>query len=352
VPHFQARHESSLQAQVVGSLAMVYSDGALSKEDRPPHVLAASGLSIFQEYLAVVQDDANWLALIDAEQRITAVPLPPGPDGQRVFTKRRGNQDYKCDLEACVALRGDRGPELIGFSSGSRADRDWVLRVRELAIGNGIDEPSEAGGPTLETELIRAPSFFDALRTQTEFSGSGLNIEGAVALDNDRIMLFQRGNAESKGTLQAVDATAELSWHDLRHFLEAPNSRKPPVLKKIKTYTLGELNGVRLTFSDAEHLGGGRLLYSASAEDPETGAVAGSVLGLIEADGNAYWTELLDTDGGNFAGKIEGLTRDVTDPSLIHFVIDDDDDEVPSKVYRARIGARFLKPPVVSWYPS
>jgi hypothetical protein len=99
---------------------------------------------------------------------------------------------------------------------------------------------------------------------------------------------------------------------------------------------------VRLTFSDAEHLGGGRVLYSASAEHPETGAITGSVLGIIEANGQARWAELSDEQGQNFTGKVEGLTLDLEDPDTIHFVIDDDDEDNPSLMFEARLEGGVL----------
>jgi hypothetical protein len=332
-----AEHDGSLHAQVTGCIEMCYADGPSDEDDRPPYVLAASGLSIFREYLAVIQDDANWLALIDADQRVSAVPLPPGPNGDRVFTKSRGNQDYKCDLEACISVPGEHGLELIGFGSGSQAGREWILRVSETA-GGGKDRET----PDFTTDLFKAEPFFAMLRAQLDFCGSGLNLEGAVAIDDERIVLFQRGNAAPCGELQPIDATAELTWSELRAYLADPERNEPPQLKGVRSYELGQLDGVRLTFSDAEHLGGGRILYSASAEDRETGAIAGSVLGILEADGSARWTELIDGDGAPFKAKIEGLTRDLHDERMIHFVVDDDDDGVPSKVFQAMIGPEFL----------
>jgi len=59
------------------------------------------------------------------------------------------------------------------------------------------------------------------------------------------------------------------------------------------------------------------------------------VLGLIEPDGTARWTELTTMDGGPFTGKIEGLSRDLRDSQRIHFVIDDDDETVPSDLFVA-----------------
>ena len=334
---FTAKHDPALEARVTESHEMVYADGPSEDDDRPPHVLAASGLSAFREHLAVVQDDANWVALIDAEQKITAVPLPPGPDGKRVFTKSRGNADNKYDFEACITVPGEHGLELIGFASCSEPERVWILRICET--GARDDE----GGPKFHSEFINAKRFYEMLRQETAFSGAGLNIEGAVTLDDERIVLFQRGNAEPRGGLQPVDAMAELSWTELRRFLSDPDNAPVPPIKNIRTYDLGDVDGIRLTFSDAEHLGGGRILYSASAEDPDSDKIAGSVLGILEPDGTACWTQLIDQDGSDFTGKIEGLTRDTTDENKIYFVIDDDDDQVPSKIYHAVINDRFLR---------
>ena len=320
---------------------MIYEGGGDEAEDRPPHVRAASGLSAFREYLAVIQDDANWLALIDGDRRVRAIPLPPGPSGARVFSKSRGNKDDKYDLEACITVPGEGGHELIGLSSGSREGREWILRVREQ-VGA---EPQDL---ELDAEFLECRPLYDAFRANRDFCGAGLNIEGAVTIGDDRIMLFQRGDAEPDGELQPVDATAEISWPALCAHLADPGKVPPPPLHNIRRYDLGCLDGVRLTFSDAEHLGDGRILYSASAEDAGDGAddgrIAGSVLGVLEADGTARWTELFDEDGEAFGGKIEGLTRDLQDETRIYFVIDDDDGSVPSEIFEATISGDFLAP--------
>ncbi|HZV83621.1 MAG TPA: hypothetical protein VFF48_01430 [Brevundimonas sp.] len=310
---------------------MTYHEGPSDHDDRPAHVRAASGLSAFREYLAVIQDDANWLALIDADQRVTAIPLPPSPAGDRVFSKTRGNQADKYDLEACVTVTtGDRC-ELVGFSSGSRTEREWVLRVHE-----------EGDAGKLEAEFVPAPAFYAAMRDEKSFSGAGLNIEGALTLDHDCIRVFQRGNADPCDGLEPIDSTADFSWADLCAHLSAPDRHPPPAVGNIRSYDLGTLNGVRLTFSDAEHLGNGRVLFSASAEDPETGDISGSVLGIIEAEGEARWTHLTDEEGRPFEGKIEGLTIDPKDPAKVYFVIDDDDENTPSRIFHAVVSAEML----------
>ncbi len=335
-----------LEAHVTARRPMVYEEGPCDVEDRPAHVRAASGLSAFNEYIAVIQDDANWLALIDVNERITAVPLPPGPSGARLFSKSRGNKKEKFDLEACIAIPGTGGHELVGFSSGSRKGREWILRVRGASPSTGSSSrakrPAEQIASAFEAEFLEALPFYEAMRSNVEFSGAGLNIEGAVALGDDRILLFQRGNAKPHDGLEPVDATAELSWAALCAHLAAPHEVQPPALAKITTYELGTLDGVRLTFSDAEYLGRGRILFSASAEEESTGRIAGSILGVIEADGSAHWTELVDEESRAFRGKIEGLSRDLRDPRKVHFVIDDDDETVPSEIFEAVLSAGFF----------
>jgi hypothetical protein len=180
------------------------------------------------------------------------------------------------------------------------------------------------------------------MREEKAFSGAGLNIEGALALTHDRIRLFQRGNAEPSDGIEPVDATADFSWAALCEHLTAPDRHAPPALTNIRSYDLGTLGGVRLTFSDAEHLTEGRVLFSASAEDAESSSIKGSVLGIIEADGKARWTHLFDEDGKPFEGKIEGLTRDANDAEKVYFVIDDDDEDTPSRIFHAVVSEDML----------
>lgn len=207
-----------------------------------------------------------------------------------------------------------------------------MLRVRE----------AEAGG-ALEAEFVPARRFYAAMRDLAEFSGAGLNIEGALSLDDDTIRLFQRGNAERCDRLEPVDATADFSWKALCDHLSDPDRHPPPALHTIRTYSLGALDGVRLTFSDAEHLADGRVLFSASAEDPATGAIHGSVLGIIERDGEARWTRLYDERGAPFKDKIEGLTLDQSDKAKVYFVIDDDDENSPSRIFHAAVSEAMLR---------
>lgn len=341
-----ALRDPTLTARIVANCPMTYYDGDSQDDDKPPHVRAASGLVAFKEYLAVVQDDANWLALVDDDDTVYGLPLPASPEsGARVFSQSRGNRTEKFDLEACIAIPGADGPELIGFGSGSHRGGEWMLRVHESKAMDAV-LTERAGhvhlGIDLTAEFLDAERFYDSLRETAEFSGAGLNIEGAVFMDADTVRLFQRGNAPGGGEGAAIDATGDVDWSDLVAHLADPDGTPPPPVSNIRQYDLGELDGVRLTFSDAEYLGNGRVLYSASAEDPNSDRIAGSVLGIIGADGKARWTEVIDEDDTAFEGKIEGLSLDRRHRDTVRFVIDDDDETAPSRIYQARLAASFF----------
>jgi hypothetical protein len=49
-----------------------------------------------------------------------------------------------------------------------------------------------------------------------------------------------------------------------------------------------------------------------------------------------------------FEGKIEGLTIDPNDPSKVYFVIDDDDENTPSRIFHAVVSAEMLRAVVVA----
>ncbi len=329
-----AVHDPALSVQITARRPMLYAEGGSGSADRPGFVASASSLSTLGEFLFVVQDSANWLAVIHPDGSVSSLPLPRGPGGVRVYNDQRHNTDEKADLEACVIVDGDDGPELIAFGSGTGESSCSVVRIR------GVDRAPRAA--EVSAHFCDAALFYASLRDNRHFTGGRLNIEGAIALDGDRILLFQRGNA-SPDQGEAVNATAEVSWSALKAHLDDPSSVPPPALEQVTRYELGEIGGVPLTFSDAEYLGGGRVLFSASAEEPKgtDGGVVGSAIGLIEPGGEVRWGAIHDEQGAPFTGKIEGLSFPPDDPSKIRFVIDDDDENAPSEIYDAVLSPGF-----------
>jgi hypothetical protein len=52
---------------------------------------------------------------------------------------------------------------------------------------------------------------------------------------------------------------------------------------------------------------------------------------------------VIDADGGRFEGKIEGLTLHRGHANLARFVIDDDDEDLPSVLFEAELSDAFLR---------
>ena len=300
---------------------MTYAAGADSSADRPAHVRAASGLAWFGDRLAVVQDDANFIALVDPATGLAdPVPLPPGPGGVRQFDDSRGNKADKLDLEAVVSVRKGGAPMLLALGSGSTSRRERVALL----------------DPDGTAAVLELPRFYSALRSTHDFAGSELNIEGAVDLGH-RLRLFARGNGAVRGELLPVNATCDVEWPALREQLKHPDDAPVPTLLQVVQYDLSDIGGVKLGFTDAALLDTDRrdtrrVIYSAAAESsPDTvrdGAVAGSAIGAIVDDGSAIrasFTELTGPDGERLVAKVEGiaLAQDATGRAWV--VLDRDD---------------------------
>lgn len=314
-PVIHMGRDPKLRATVVQRLPLFYREGADLALDRPSHVRAGSSLSWFGDRLALVQDDANFLALIDPQGfAVEAIPLPPGEAGLRQFDDQRGNKRFKLDLEACTTVSTPDGEILLVFGSGSTAQREQILIV-------------PASDPSRFT-LQPAPALYAHLRDCTPFSGSELNLEGAI-FQAGYLRLFNRGNGAPQNTLQPVNATGDLHWEALAAYLEAPQQQQPPALQHICQYDLGELNGLALTFTDATVTPHG-ILFSAAAEDsPDAtrdGVVSGSAIGIL--GDRPRWAELRTPDGALFLGKVEGLCP-IPSTNRLWVVVDADDPALP-----------------------
>jgi hypothetical protein len=346
-PLIEATCDPTLAARLSGDgVPLRYAAGADDALDRPAHVRAGSGLARVGARLAVVQDDAAFVALADPATGLAdAVTLPADDDGRRRFEEARGNKDRKYDLEACLSLppEPDGDVRLLAFGSGSRPRRERVLVV---TFPGGAPDPVLA-----RVELRDAGPLYAALRAHPAFADRELNVEGAVPL-GARVRLFGRGNGAATGAGGGADerptsATCEVDAGALLAFLLADGA--PPGLHDGRRYLLGEVEGAPLAFTDAAVLPDGTLLYAAAAERSpnayDDGEVTGSALGLLDAAGGARWAPLLDATGAPFRGKVEGvLPRDAGRPDdppgavRLWLVTDPDDTEAPSMLYPATLG--------------
>ncbi len=318
-----AKCDRGLQAVVRTRLPLHYQAGSDPHADRPAHVRAASSLAWIGEHIALVQDDANFVALVDPRHgEVRAIELPRGEGGRRQFDDARGNKKFKLDLEACVAISGDDGPVLLALGSGSKKRRRQIVTLEGWTLSS----------PRIV--LSDATTLYERLEAELAFAGSDMNIEGAMVVSN-ALRLFGRGNGKARGALAAVNATCDLPLDELGTYLRNPLHQVPPTPSSVVQYALGDIDGVALGFTDATRLGEATL-YSATAEASANssvdGPVAGSVLGVIAVDGRARYAVLTDASGRRLREKVEGVLLSKNSSRLAWLVIDADDHERPSEL--------------------
>lgn len=349
----RARHDSARGARVVSRHSLLYARGHDAALDRPGHVRAGSALATFGGRLAIVQDDACFLALVDVRGPLAssvravddvAFPLTDGDAVVvRQFDDVRGNKKRKLDLEAAFVVpeKAGAGELLVALGSGSSALRERIVLVEDPA------------SPSPRVSIVEAGALYAVLRGERAFSGCELNLEGAAVAGND-VVLLQRGNgapfAEGDRTIAAVDATARISLVELVAFLREGGS--PPVLREVVAWDLGRVAGQRLTFTDGvtcpsqEH---GAVAFLACAEDsPDAtrdGPVSGVAIGCL--DDRTQSCELgliLDEHGAPLVDKAEGLAFDLEDPTRAFAVTDRDDPSAPSELLELRLGEAWSRP--------
>ena len=216
---------------------------------------AASGLVHHEGFLYVVADDA--LELLRTDLRgLSPTPLALSPAARRHIPKRE-----KPDFEALMVT----GSSLLALGSGSSDARRRAVAVEVRGWSRR----------TIELEALYA-----ALEVRLE----ELNIEGAVARGED-VFLAQRGNgARKENALVRLDrARFELEL--------AAGALTAECLREVIPVSLGALGEVPLSFTDLCLGPSEELLFTAAAEDTsdpyEDGAVAGSIVGTLDAAGQA-----------------------------------------------------------------
>ena len=288
-----------------------YASGASEADDRPEYVRAASSIRRFGDRLVIVQDDVNILVLHSPDGDDEPILLPVGFDGRRVFDDERGTKRYKLDLEAGALLPDGR---LVAFGSGSTAAREQLV---VLDPGYGI-------------RLVPAPALYARLRAERRFSGSELNVEGALVVGNT-LHLFQRGNGAPRDGLSPVNAIGDLSLAAFCDWLDG--SGAPPRLDEVVQFDLGQVDGARFGFTDATLMADGRVAFIACAEDsPDAvrdGENLGSRFGILDGD-HALVADVLEATGERSRLKLEGIEARPDDPACFDVVIDADQPHEPA----------------------
>jgi hypothetical protein len=313
--------------RVIDRHALRYTAGADAATDRPAHVRAGSACCFVDvpnkgRRLAVVQDDANFIALVDVAHPgdVDVVVLPAGVGGLRQFDSGRGNKQHKLDLESALALDIDGVPTLFALGSGSAPAREVVVVVRFV-------------GERVDVRVVALPLLFSLLKARRDFAGDELNIEGMVVVD-DVLRLVNRGN----GAGVAVDAMIDVPLAAFVAHVADPSSTPPPTPGVCRAFVLGAVSGVRLTLTDATRARDGRIVVLAAAEASpnavDDGEVVGTAVGIFNSDEAPTMYALLDEHGEPLRDKVEGIALDPVDRDIAWVVVDKDDPHAPADVLR------------------
>lgn len=283
------------------------------------HVSAASGMVMIGELLYVVADDELHLGVFDPAtaapgQRIRMIQgeLPDSP---------RERKATKPDFEALVRLPAFEGHSfgaLLALPSGSRPNRR-----------SGVVWPLDPAG-----RLYGEPCRFDLTRFYLAMDESiqELNIEGAVVLGEQLVLLHRGGKKQSQSAL--------IYFH-LRELFLAINAvreiSKPIVATEVRFLELGRIDGATLGFTDGAALPDGRIVFSAVAENTDDsyldGPCLGAAIGILDPEGRVQMLQRLQP-----TEKIEGIHARPGRESLeLLLVTDADDATVPAKLLTALI---------------
>lgn len=252
-----------------------------------PYIAAASGLVYQNGKFYVVSDDELSVVKFDLKGDFEVLTLFKGTLPEETKARKK----VKPDMESLVILPDQ---SVLCLPSGSKPNR---VRGAIVFKDNSVKELSFAN---IYGELLkRFPE---------------LNIEGAVVYQ-DMVRLFQRGN----GSLHQ-NAVIDLKLADL-----LSDQVKD---MNIIDVTIGTLNGIKLSFTDAS-FSQGLFWFLAVAENSEStyldGEFSGAVIGAMDLEGNIHFQEELD-----ISQKPEGLVVREKD---IFIVTDADDRSKPSKLY-------------------
>ncbi len=324
----QGERDPALSATIIERRALWYSEGADTDRDRPAHVRAGSSLGMVGDRIVVVQDDANFLALVDPRSgQVDTVVLPRGDGGLRQFDDARGNKASKLDLEACIVVDDHGVPALLAFGSGATDRRERVIRVRGL------------GGEDPEVDVLDAAKFYAALRATAGFAPGQMNLEGVIALPNGDLCFASRGNGAGADGARPVNGFAMVDREALLAHLDAPEWKEMPSIGEVFQLDLGTLDGVPLGVTDGIATSAGILLSAAAEASPnavDDGPVTGSAIALIGVDGTTRWAPVVEADGALARVKVEGI---LLAGGVMYGVVDDDDPAAPSTLLTLRFDA-------------
>jgi hypothetical protein len=299
-----------IKTQLLRELSIALPQGTMT------HLSAASALVRVEGDLYVVADDQPYLA------RFALTGTSPGEvipllDEQWPAAKK-ARKAAKADFESLVYLPPSEHfahGALFALGSGSRPNRE-----------RGVLLPVTAAGDLGTPSVIDLSALFAPLKPNFP----QLNIEAAF-VSADEFVLLQRGNK--------ADARNSCVRFALSDVLDALSGKRSfaGIGFSLHFYSLGDIAGVPLCFTDAAALPDGRFVFSAVAESVadnyNDGLFQGAAMGIAGLEGNVLHIEDLDQPY-----KVEGIEAQIADGRIdLLLVTDADAPEIAASLLRAQI---------------
>lgn len=269
----------------------------LSKFTTIKGIGSASGIIYHQNVLFLISDNSTYLYQFDLEkQLLLKFPLVANP-AENIPKKQ------KLDLEAMA----QHGKQLFIFGSGSTNNRNTLFTLNLLSD---------------QLQQSDLSSLYNHLKQVAQLPDDELNIEGAICA-NKTMLLFQRGNGESKknGIFVVPDDTTKPN-----HFV---------------TINLPKIKNVAATFTDAI-LHQDKIYFLAAAEDTTSTYLDGEVLGTMFGVLNAKDFSLISHQIITTKHKFEGITYYKTENNQKQFLLceDNDTENLVSNIYCLSVTAQ------------
>ncbi|HEX2043500.1 MAG TPA: hypothetical protein VHF24_12765 [Acidimicrobiales bacterium] len=356
-----------LQVITLGTLRIVNPD-----HGEVAFLSAASGVVWSGPRLYSVGDDQAALAefVLDSFELLEALREGAGRDVLRPGVAKRiipevlpldpmARKEAKADFEALTIIRPEvidtipdeevrtearrRFPHGVLLVAGS-GGVSWGGVRRSVGVAYSLDEKGHIVGLPAKFSLEGLHQFLEK-----HVVIGDLNIEG-LCVHERQVVLAQRGNSLDQEGNPAPNMLVRLSLTEVMRSLYTDLRIDQCELEEVRSYDIGYLPldkegqsfDVKLDFTDVASVTAdplGRLVFTAAAEaagDPIDGEIAGSVVGVIGADGNVErMAPLADP-----TIKLEGVDARYN-PALgsidLLLVSDADDPGVPAPVMAARI---------------
>ncbi|WP_125077639.1 DUF6929 family protein [Rufibacter latericius] len=278
---------------------------------------SASGIERVGDQYYVIGDDSPYLFTLDKNFKVTKkTPLFEASS----MVEGRIPKPVKPDLEAITQLTMEGGqPYLFIIGSGATEPRNTGFLIP--LTRNGPDKPI----------TINLTPLYNQLRANKAITGqAALNIEG-LAADEEYVYFLQRYAPGGQNVL--ITYTLE----SMVPFLQGKGAAPKP--SGIKSWTLPDIAQIKTGFSGMTTALGGRMLFTASAEETPNavldGEIYGSLVGLLQAHPHntpgpakpQVAVTITEQDGTPYKSKIESICISGQDRSDLTAVCVADNDD-------------------------